>query len=47
MGENGNPGISGSVARHNPSLDPAKTDVLLLHVRDAMALDRLLTWYTA
>ncbi len=44
-GINGNPGISVSVARTNPSLDPASNDVLRIHVRDDASLDRLLAWY--
>lgn len=44
-GVNGNPGISVSVARTNPSLDPASNDVLRIHVRDDASLDRLLAWY--
>lgn len=44
-GINGNPGVSVSVARTNPSLDPASNDVLRIHVRDDASLDRLLAWY--
>lgn len=44
-GINGNPGISVSVARTNPSLDPASNDVIRIHVRDNPSLDRLLAWY--
>lgn len=44
-GVNGNRGISESVARNNPSLDPASNDVLRLDVRDEASLDRLLAWY--
>lgn len=44
-GVNGNPGISESVARNNPSLDPASNDVLRLDIRDDPALARLLEWY--
>lgn len=46
-GINGNPGISASVARNNPSLDPASNDVLRIRVRDDASLDRLLAWYAA
>lgn len=45
QGVNGNPGIAGSVARKNPSLDPASNDVLRIEVRDEASLDRLLAWY--
>lgn len=46
VGVNGNPGIAASVARNNPSLDPASNDVLRLDVRDDASLDRLLAWYS-
>jgi len=46
-GQQGNPGISGSVARQNPSLDPASHDVLRVHVLDEASLGRLLRWYEA
>lgn len=45
VGVNGNPGIAGSVARNNHSLDPASNDVLRIEVRDDASLGRLLAWY--
>ena len=45
VGKNGNPGIAGSVARHNPSLNPRTNEVLRLHLRDEISLRRLLSWY--
>lgn len=47
QGLNGNRGISESVARNNPSLDPASNDVLRVDVRDNSSLERLLAWYAA
>ena len=44
-GRNGNPGIAGSVIRHNSSLDPKKNDVLRVHVHNAQSLRHLLAWY--
>lgn len=44
-GEKGNPGISGSVARNNPSLDPANNDVLLVHLDNESSLEHLMEWY--
>jgi hypothetical protein len=44
-GLNGNPGIAGSVYRHNPSLNPKKNDVLLLHVHSEKTFSQLLAWY--
>ncbi len=46
-GLNGNRGISDSVARQNPSLNPMHNDVLRLHVQDMDSLSRLMRWYTA
>lgn len=46
-GREGNRGISDSVARQNPSLDPANNDILRLHVRDGCAFTKLLDWYCA
>lgn len=45
QGVNDNPGIAGSVARNNPSLDPANNDVLRVDVRDEASLVRLFEWY--
>ncbi|MDP2784729.1 MAG: hypothetical protein Q8O38_09095 [Sulfurimicrobium sp.] len=42
-----NPGISGSVARNNPSLNPASHDVLRVHVLDEASIEKLLKWYEA
>jgi hypothetical protein len=47
VGENGNPGIAGSVARNNPSLHPENNEVYLVHVADAGAMKRLIDWYTS
>ncbi len=44
-GRDGNPGISVSVARNNPSLNPASHDVLRLHISDEASFARLLEWY--
>ncbi|MDP1664064.1 MAG: hypothetical protein Q8L79_02980 [Methylobacter sp.] len=44
-GENGNPGISSSVARYNPSLNPSNHAVIRVHVDSKNSLNRLLTWY--
>lgn len=44
-GRNGNPGIAGSVVRHNSSLDPKNNDVVRVHVEDAQSLRHLLAWY--
>jgi hypothetical protein len=44
-GINGNPGVAGSVVRHNPSLDPKKNEVLRVHADDEKSLSRLLDWY--
>ena|SRR5690348_1181717 len=44
-GKNGNPGIAGSVVRHNSSLDPKNNDVLRVDVHNAESLRRLLVWY--
>ena len=46
-GAGGNRGISESVARENPSLDPRSNDVLRLEVRDIDSFRRLLDWYVA
>jgi hypothetical protein len=47
QGRSGARGISESVARQNPTLDPRSHDVLRLHVRDQDSLVRLLQWYSA
>jgi hypothetical protein len=44
-GTNGNPGISGSIARNNPSLDPSSNDVLRVHIASENSLNKLLRWY--
>ena len=46
-GAKGNRGISESVARENPSLDPRSNDVLRLDIRDMDSFRRLLDWYVA
>ncbi len=44
-GADGNRGISESVARENPSLDPRSNDVLRLDIRDIDSFRCLLDWY--
>lgn len=44
-GKNGNPGISASVVRNNPSLDPSCNDVLRVHITSENSLNKLLRWY--
>ena len=46
-GRNGSPGIAGSVARHNSSLDPKNNDVLRVHLHNAESLRYLLAWYSS
>ncbi len=46
-GENAYPGIAGSIARNNPSLNPADHDVIRLHVNSSDSLQKLLAWYTS
>jgi hypothetical protein len=45
QGSDGNPGIAGSVARNNSSLNPRNNEVLRIHIRDRESLIDLLAWY--